>query len=374
MDVTQLPPPELDSTSFLERLARLKQQYQDTTGVYPQPTYPETFLLEQIAYEGDLLRQQINYESLQNLLACAVGARLDQYGQFMDTPRLPATHAKTHVTFKCGGHTQPFSIPANTVIRANDNQTVFVLQDMKTVAVGQSSIDAIVMCSTAGTGGNGFLPGEIKQLTQSLAYVQQVENIDTSSGGVNIEHDEAYRARLQLAPAKFSTAGSEDSYLFYTRSAHQDIVDATIESPGPSQIEVTALLKGGQIPDQAMQQRILDTLTDKKVRPIGDRVTLGLPEPMLYSVELTLQFYRNQSVMAAVSEQSAKDKVNTITRHWQEQLGRDIVPEELVAACQTLPGVYRVTTTLTHTPLTKTQFPVCTSVTVTSAVIDEHAR
>ncbi|TQF71774.1 baseplate J/gp47 family protein [Pseudoalteromonas luteoviolacea] len=368
MDVTQLPPPELDTTTFLERLTRLKQQYQDATGVYPQPTYPETFLLEQIAYEGDLLRQQINYESLQNLLACAVGARLDQYGQFMDTPRLPATHATAHVTFKCGGHTQPFTIPIHTTIRANDNKTEFTLQDAKTVQPEQSSVEAIVMCSAAGTEGNGFLPGEIKQLMQPLAYVQNVINTDTSSGGVDVEQDEAYRARLQLAPAKFSTAGSEDSYLFYTRSAHQDIVDATIESPGPSQIKVTALMKGGQVPNAVMQQRILDTLTDKKVRPIGDRVTLSLPEPVPYSVELTLQFNSNQSVMTSVSEQSAKEKVGTITRHWQEQLGRDIVPEELIAACQTLPGVYRVTTTLPHTTLMKTQYPVCTSVTVLSTI------
>nr|WP_281358247.1 baseplate J/gp47 family protein [Pseudoalteromonas caenipelagi] len=308
------------------------------------------------------------------MLAFAVGERLDQYGQFMATPRLPAASALVRAVFKCNGHAQPFTMPSGTEVRASDNKTIFVTQAAITVMPSQNQVDAILMCSTAGTGGNGFLPGEINQLTQPLAYVQSVSNIDTSSGGIAPESDDAYRVRLQLAPAKFSTAGSEDSYIFYTRSAHQNIVDAKVTSPAPSEVEVIALLRGGQIPDDAMQQLIMNTISDKKVRPVGDRVTLKLPSAVNFSVEIVLQFYRNQATMTDPSEQSAKAKVETIVDDWRNQLGRDIVPEQLITACQSLPGVYRATTTLGFQQLSNDQFPVCTGVTITSAIVDEAAR
>ncbi|WP_108945615.1 hypothetical protein [Shewanella halifaxensis] len=72
--LNQLPLPVLVESDYLATLNRLKDDYFKATGHYPTTNDPELFQLEQIAYEREMLTQDINREGQQNLLAFAKGA------------------------------------------------------------------------------------------------------------------------------------------------------------------------------------------------------------------------------------------------------------------------------------------------------------
>ncbi|MBF4280849.1 phage baseplate protein, partial [Vibrio anguillarum] len=56
-----IPEPKLVEVDYDTDLASLKARYQEGTGHYPGINDPETFHLEQIAYEKNELKALINY-------------------------------------------------------------------------------------------------------------------------------------------------------------------------------------------------------------------------------------------------------------------------------------------------------------------------
>lgn len=56
-----------------------------------------------------------------------------------------------------------------------------------------------------------------------MPYVSRVRNVTTSNSGADTESDDNYAERIKLSPEKLSTAGPEDSYKYWTRTANQNI-------------------------------------------------------------------------------------------------------------------------------------------------------
>ncbi len=59
------------------------------------------------------------------------------------------------------------------------------------------------------------MQGQINELVDPIPFVSRVENISTSYGGSDIENDDKFRARIQIAPEHFSVAGPEGAYRFH---------------------------------------------------------------------------------------------------------------------------------------------------------------
>lgn len=370
----QLPPVQVVDEDFHAGLVRLKENYQQATGVYPMNAHPESFLLEQFAYESNLLRQLINDESRQNLLAYARNGRLDHLGELLDTPRLKAQAARTILQFTLDSHSAPITIPANTQVRAADDKTLFSTLEAQTAQAGVGMLAITAQCTTAGITGNGFNPGEVAGLVGGAPYVVAVSNTNVTSGGADIEDDERYRYRIHLAPSKFSTAGSEDSYIYHTLSAHQNIADTKAWTPDdePGNAYICALLKAGGLPDAAMKELILQTLSAKKVRPMTDNVTLVQPEAVPFGIDMVLQVHASHSALVNSTHLEALSRLTTLTDGWRGKLGRDIVPEEAVERCQKLPGVYRAqVNTPGHQALDRHQFPDCTDLQISVEIVQE---
>lgn len=376
VNLDTLPSLELVDEDYADQLTRLKDAYQTATGVYPRSSYPETFLLEQIAYESALLRQLINREGRENLLAYAAAERLEHLGALLDVARLPAAPARCTLRFTLAPGHPGASIPAGALVRAADGQTLFATQTAVTVPAGEPSADVVAACTTAGTVGNGFEAGEITALVQTLPYVSAATNLGVSLGGAAAEDDTRLRNRIHLAPAKLSVAGSEQSYVYHTLSAHPSIADVRVwglpEAPG--EVHVCAVLSGGVVPDAPMRDLILAAISGARVRPITDYVIWEDPQPVSYAVTLQLQIHSTHAALAASAAAQAQTRLAALTAAWAERLGRDIVPEALVERCQGLAGVYRaVVASPTFTAVGRQQFPVCTSIAVTTSVVEEPA-
>lgn len=156
------------------------------------------------------------------------------------------------------------------------------------------------------------------------------------------ETDAAYRRRLQLKPASWSTAGPRDAYLFHALSAHNGVADAGVYSPYPGTTIVAIL---GTTPDGTPTQEVLDAVTarlnDQEVRPLCETVVIQSVQVRAYVAHVTIYTYPGADAALKVAEATASlqalvDSLYTV--------GRD-VPRSAIAAAAHVAGVQRVDVT-----------------------------
>jgi phage-related baseplate assembly protein len=150
------------------------------------------------------------------------------------------------------------------------------------------------------------------------------------------EDDERYRRRLWLAASTFSTAGSEDAYVFWALTAVPQLRDATATVVRPSRREtpvvVVTLLREGADPKPTPQQ-IVDVHTvlhRRDVRPATDVVQVRPPGLLVtdYSVELTLYPSANPITRKAAVETAVAELIEG-----KRFLGEDHTLMAIEAAC-----------------------------------------
>lgn len=333
-------PDDLPEISFADAdpapvLARMTADYEEATENTLYPADPVRLLLNAIAYELAVTRGLIDFAGKQNLLAHAQEGFEDHMGAFHSVERLePQAATSTQRIYAEAGLAFPVSVPASLRVTP-DNTLFFQIQEAATIPAAASAtdepyVDVVVKCLTAGEGGNGFLPGQITTLVDSVPYLSRTENITTSANGADTENDDHYRKRIYLAPEGYSVAGPEGAYQFYTYSAHQNIIDVAVLSPQPCDIEIYPLMSGGTLPDETVLNLVRATVTPEDTRPMGDRVTVAAPLVVSFSVSGTYYFQesdktRENTLRAAIA---AAGEAYAI---WQkEKLGRNIQPDELV--------------------------------------------
>jgi phage-related baseplate assembly protein len=170
-----------------------------------------------------------------------------------------------------------------------------------------------------------------------------VTNLETTAGGAEVEDDESFRDRIHMAPEKFTTAGSEQSYIYWARSARPGIADVSPDSPSPGVVHLYILLDGGVIPDADGPEikDVVSAVSGEKVRPLTD-LTKVFPA-IGVDVDFTFTYYltKQQAAYADIISENVK-KATANYETWQtRKIGRDVNPDELVRACRAA-GVKRI--------------------------------
>jgi len=305
------------------------------------PADPERLLINLQTYANTLLAIAINETAKQNLLAYTTGPYLDALAQFYGIQRLPARKAQTILRFSLS---EPLSfdviIPAGTRVSAGGDLYFATLREAK-IPAGSLYVDVPAECNEAGTIGNGFSPGQIKDLMDPLPYIDSVSNITMSLYGADEEDDERFRERIRLSIERFSNAGSRQAYIYHTLSAHQDIEDVEVYSPAPGQVKVIFTVKNGNIPDESMLSLVRDYLSSERVRPLTDQVLVSAPEVVYYDIDLTYYVNRKDATKLSFIQSAVEKAVNEFIAWTKSKIGRDILPEELIRLVKQA-GAYRV--------------------------------
>lgn len=279
---------------------------------------------------------EFNDRMKQRVLRYARGTVLDAIGERLDVYRLPASTASAVFRFSASAaQNENIIIPAGTRI-TTDGSVYFSTEEIAVLPAGELYADITGVCIEGGSAHNGYTVGTIGTLVDLIPFVASVENIATSTGGddgepYTEEGDEKFRERIRLAPAKLSTAGSESAYRYHVLSADPDIIDVAIECPEdePNIVNLYPLMRGGQVPDEATLQKVLEATSGEKVRPMTDHVFAIAPEQIEYSVELTYYCTKDDEaalIQAIEADGGAIDQYNA----WQTAaLNRDIDPDQL---------------------------------------------
>ncbi len=184
------------------------------------------------------------------------------------------------------------------------------------------------------------------------------------------ESDDRLRQRVQLAPEGQSTAGPTEAYEFHALSADANVLDVDVSSPAATEVLVTVLSAiGDGTPDQALLDAVTAALSDKKVRPLTDQVTVQAATVVGYAIDAVLYVYDGpdpEVVRQAAADAAAKYAAD------HHRLGHDITLSGLYAALHQ-PGVQRVVLNapVADIVVANDQAAYCTGITVASGGVDE---
>lgn len=155
-----------------------------------------------------------------------------------------------------------------------------------------------------------------------------------------MEGDDEFRARIQLAPEALTTAGPAGAYRAHALAADPDVLDAAIDSPEPGTVRVTLLSRTGfGIPTPEVSARVAAALDGATVRPLTDTVLVepALVETWAISAQVVAEPWADPAALPAQLHDAARAYADAVFG-----LGRAPSPSGVYAALHR-PGVATVT-------------------------------
>jgi phage-related baseplate assembly protein len=381
-----LPPPIfLSDSDGLDPnliLADMVTAFQTAAKRTLQPAQVERLLINLYAYREALMRNAIQYTGQQNLLAFAAFPMLDYLGELLSVTRLPAQSASTTLQFNLVNTLSiSYIIPKGTTIGTTDGQFLFATSSDVSIPPGATAGTVLANATRAGSDADGYLPGQINVQLSPSALIGSVANTTVSGGGSAPETDEHLRTRIQAAPNRFSVAGPEGSYRYFTLSADTSIADAQIVSPGPGKVNVYVLtgpvsLQPAQSPNLAavasseLLEKVTSELSADNVRPLTDSVSALAITEVDYQIAGAITLYADTdpaSIMEAANTAAQQYAIALASR-----IQRDIVPSQIIEILS-VPGVYQVSLTEpAYTQLQPGEWANCVAISLTQTVVSQR--
>lgn len=318
---------------FEQRAERLLAEaighFEAATGRALAPSQVENYLLETIAYMLTIRAGESQSSVEQNLLAYAVGDRLDVIGADRATPRLQATFA-TVTARLAGPFTSNRAIPEG--FRINFGGAVFAVRSETLAFNGAAFVDVELVSLGSGPVPTVLVIGDAGALVDTLPGVTSAVLSTLPVGGALREEDGPYRVRIALAPERISRGGSRLGYEAVTRDWDARVLAVYSVRTQPGYIRVVPLMLGSQPISDEDQASLLAYLGDGRT-PQGDFVSVEPPVAETFAVALSLVVER----ASAVAE--AEAAVGAVLDAWRATLGGRIVPSDLTNAARAVPGV-----------------------------------
>lgn len=295
------------------------------------------------------LYNEFNDKMKQRTLQNARGYVLDAIGDmFYRVER--AEPAQAHATFRFSADaalTENVIIPAGTRV-TTDGSVYFATQETAVLQAGETYVDLLGVCTEGGSDYNGFTAGTIGTLVDLIPYIASAKNTTISTGGddgepYTEEGDDRFRERISLSYAKLSTAGPESAYRYFALSADPDIIDVSIDVPSANVVDIYALMKGGELPDEETLEKIEAAVSKDDVRPMTDTVTAKAPETVDYTVNFKYYVTKDNEASTVQLIEAGGGAIDQYNEWQQSALDRDVNPDKLRELILTSLAEYKLT-------------------------------
>ena len=319
---------DADPNTMVETLTA---KYESITGRTVHPASPEKLFIQWVAATMVLLAEQINFAGNQNIPSKAVGEGLDNLAQiFFIKQRPQAKPATVTLRFTISeAQTTAVLVPVGTRVTTADQSVVFVTDKDVYVTAGETTVDVTATCDTPGTGGNGYVAGQINTCVDLFAYYTSVTNITMSDGGSDTATDDEFYDLLLTGQDAYTSAGARGAYEFYARSVSTEIRDVVINSPEPCVVHIYAVMDDGTLASAEMKAAILAACNDEDIRPLTDQVSVEDVDLVTYNINMTYYLSRDSTESAAAIQAKVEQAVQDFIAWENAQIGRDINPSKL---------------------------------------------
>ena len=275
--------------------------------------------------------QFIDNAGKQNLLSYSSGNNLDQLASFKGVVRNPATCAETTLRFSVEESlSEDITIPEGTRVLVADD-VYFATTEEATISSGNTSVTVSAKCTEVGSAYNGFQVGELTVIVDPIVNVSTVSNTTVSDGGTDEETDDSLAERVFLAPSRYSTAGPEDAYKYWSKQYNSSIQDIKVTSPEDTcEVDIRFVMDGGTIPSDELITGLSEFLRDNNIRPLSDHVTVSAPEVQEYVIDGVYVINASDKGIAETIKASVEEAVQEYILWQSEKIGRDLNPNVLI--------------------------------------------
>lgn len=341
--------------------------YEQETGesIILYPAHKDRIKLNIVANKLYQAYQCIDNGFKMNFLRYAYGEYLDQLGANRKLYRQEARPAVTILRFELEeARSQVTAIPQGKRATAGDN-VYFATDDYAEIPAGELTIDVAATCTQAGTAGNGYSTGQINALADKIPYIASVSNVSDSSGGSAKESDSDFRERVYLAPSSYSTAGTEDAYVYWIKQYNSAAIeDVKVQTKEDATVDIRLVLSGGELPSKAFLDGITTYLSSSGIKPLTDKIVVSAPDVVEYNLDCTYYIARSNKDNVNTIQEMAADAVNEWVLWQKTHIGADINTDMLIAYLR-VAGVKRaVIRSPGYTAITDMQIAVAANVTL----------
>lgn len=326
-----LPAVEFLTTDAEKIESEIITKYEEITGRTLAAGDPVRLFLLSIAAILIQQRTDIEIAAQQNLLSYAQGKYLDALGAYLSVERLSESYAKTTVRFTLSeALASVYQIPAG--FEVTNGVVTFATDTELEIPIGSLTGEVTATCTTSGGAGNDYLAGQISTIVTPMTFLASASNITITTGGADAESDADYAERIRLAPNSFSVAGPTKAYIYHAKSVSSVVIDVSVVSPTPGEVDVYPLLEGGTLPSTEVLQQIKDHLSSDEIRPLTDDVKVLAPTAYEYEINLHYWILEDDKTKSQTIQRAVEEAVENYRVWQQSKIGRDIVPAKLIAA------------------------------------------
>lgn len=279
------------------------------------------------------------------------GIWLDYWGVNLGVVRKDAAKALGEVTFT---GTQGTLIATDTQVAPPQTDPdveppIFRTTASGTIPVG-GTLTLAIEADEAGTAGN-VAPGTITQLVSPITGgVSSLTNALATSGGVEVESDEAYRNRLLLEVATPAGAGNQGDYVRWALAypgVGYAVVQPIWNGAGTVRVIITDAFNNPVAAGTVSGlQAELDPVAGqgKGTAPIGATVTVATPTAVTVTVSATVTFDTGYSLDGSGGTIALRLDIEAALSNYIDQLGPgdDVLLNRVEAQFFAVEGVYNV--------------------------------
>lgn len=341
------------------------QELTGKTVTIPDENKAIIYAAAQIFYQ---IAEAIDTKARQNLLKYATGDYLDNIALSKGLQRKAAEKAVVTVRFTLSAvRPDIIAIPKGTRVTSAATKVYFETTEYTEIAPGESYIDIECTAIDAGAAGNSFTVGELNVLADPIAYIAKVSNTDTPTGGTDTESDDDFAERIFDARNIYSTTGSKNSYIYYTKSFSTLIDDVVVTNPKDAEIYIYILMKDREQATPPFLETLKNYLDNDEIRPLTDNITVQNVVRVPYDIDVSYAIYETDTAKLTEIDAAVTAAVEKYKEWQSEKIGRDINNQKLISL-MIAAGAAKVTvTTPDNTRVTPEQIAYCNSTNITYA-------
>lgn len=266
-----------------------------------------------------------------------------------------------------------YSVEIPAGIRATAGDDVFFATDEACrIKAGETTAVIAASCTEMGSIGNGYVPGQINVLADSVVNVAAVRNVDETTGGKDEYSGDELREKIFLFPSTYSVAGPEDAYVYYTKLYSEDIIAVNVVTDKENAtVEIYIMLSGGSVPDEMYCEKVCKYLSGLKKFPDTDKIAVYPPEVIPYRLEATFYISSANKDMEKSVKEAVEEAAEAYIQKQYESLGYDINPDIFKEYARVAGGKRTVVASPVFTSLEVNQIAICTGKNITYGGLED---